>query len=213
MSAMENIMGDPQERLLVRWIRLKGLHVYGASLHRGDGELFALIFNTNDINSHYVAFANKKPELPEASLMSPEEYARAMLNFYRDDPGWIEYYKYVIALAEGLKKRLKLELVVTSADNGIDLLIKECGIPIVLEACVPWELPTAEEATIDTSPTRVIRFEPPAIAPAAKPPQHPDSSIHLAGVPDARRAVGDHVNDLLDGTEPVDPGEIVEVEG
>lgn len=204
---------DLQERLLVRWLQLKGLHVYGASLHREDGELIALVFNTDNINSHFVAFANKKPELPETSLMSLEEQAEAMLSFFKKDANdWVAYYKHVVALAEDLKARLKLEMVVTSADNGIDQLVKECGIPIVLEACVPWVLPTAaEEVKVDTPPSKVIRFEPPAIAPAAKPPQHPDSSIHISGVPDARKAVGDHVGDLFDGTEPVDPGEIVEV--
>jgi hypothetical protein len=213
MSAKENGMNF-RERLRVQWFQLRGLRVYGGALFR-DGEILALVFNTDDLNVYYVDFADQKPVPPDTSSMSPEKQALTMLKFLEHRDEWVAFYEYVVSFAEELKSRLKLELIVASADNGIDRLIKECGIQMVLDACVPWLLESERVAAPPSNAaapaSKPIVLKVPEFSAAPQPPFHPDSSVHLEQLPAARRGVEEEVGDLLDGTDAIADHEISEV--
>ncbi len=192
-----------QERLLVQWLQLRGLRVYGGALFR-DGEILALVFNSDDLNDYYVAFANKKPVPPDTSSMSPENQALTMLKFLKDRDEWVAFYEYVVSFAEELKSRLKLELIVVSADNGIDRLIKECGIQMVLDACVPWLLEServaAPPSNVAAPASKPLVLKVPEFVAATEPPFRSDSSAHMGQLPAARHEVTGEVEKLLGGT-------------
>lgn len=206
-----------RERFLVQWVKLKGLPVYGAAIYI-DTEFYALVFNTPDLSDHYRLYSDKVPNFPDISKMNLEERANAMVVFYEDKDDWADFFKHVAQLSKDIRERLALEKIVIASDNGADMLVKECGLKMVFDACVPWILESeraAAPATTVAAPASKppTIFAPPVIALASNPPQHFDSGAHLAEMPVAQQQVQEEVKDLLDGTEHVDASDIVEEEG
>lgn len=209
--------------LSVKWLRLKECPVFGGALYH-DSELVALMFNSSGINQEFKIFAAKTPTYPDISEMGEEERAEALLAFFKGGDEWVVHLTNVVSFSKEFRERLSLEKMIVSPDNGADILVQTCGIEAVMAACVPWVL---EKDLVAAPPSNAVAAksmtkEPPASIPpkllqlpaigvGSKPPVHPDSSAHLAGIAGAVAEVADATRDLFDGTEPVAPDEIVEV--
>lgn len=216
-------MDDIKMRLYVKWLRLKEWPVFGGAFYH-DSKLVALMFNTSGINQEFKIFATKTPVLPDVSGMGIDERTKALQDFFKDREEWVDYLNHVASFSKELRERLSLEKMIVSPDNGADILVQTCGIEAVMAACVPWVL---EKDLVAAPPSNAVAAksmtkEPPASIPpkllqlpaigvGSKPPVHPDSSAHLAGIAGAVAEVADATRDLFDGTEPVAPDEIVEV--
>lgn len=209
---------DIRMRLYVKWLRLKEWPVFGGAFYH-DSKLVALMFNTSGINQEFKIFATKTPVLPDVSGMGIDERTKALQDFFKDREEWVDYLNHVASFSKELRERLSLEKMIASPDNGADILVQTCGIEAVMAACVPWKLETELVAAPSSNavaaeppppiPPKLLQL--PAIGVGSKPPVHPDSSAHLAGIAGAVADVADETRVLLNGTQPVAPHEIVEV--
>ncbi|MEI8343275.1 MAG: hypothetical protein WCH43_17275 [Verrucomicrobiota bacterium] len=183
--------------LRIRWVKLKGLPVFGALYYDGD-EFLAMCFSTDVVAGRFEEFTDKQPApQPDTSRLNAGERAQAMLAHINALNGWTAFYQNVLKLEGEIRARLAGEVISVDSDNAVHILWARdkdfSKWELLLE---DWVMPSA----LAPAPARTS-------IPVIGMPERPRFNSDL--VPTELEAhgieVAAEVKGYLEGTDPLDP--------